>query len=435
MNRKSFSENLKFYRKKLGLSQKEVAEKLFITSKAVSKWENAISEPCVEMIQKLANIFNINVNCFFEEKNNDENKVYKIVVTGGPCSGKTTAMSLIQNTFIKLGYNVIIIPETATELILGGIAPWSINNNINFQSFVLSLQLEKEKIFEQAINNLKNKNKVLLVCDRGALDGKAYLKNNYEFEQILKKFNLNEINLRDNYNAVFHLVTAAKGAEEFYGYNNKARYESVEEAIIKDEKTLNSWVGHPHLRVIDNSTDFDNKMKRLINEIELFLGEPEPYEIEKKFLIEMPDVKKLEKMENCKKVEIVQTYLKNSKENEEVRIRQRGYNGNFIYTKTIKRKINNIKRFETETRITKDEYLQLLLEADTNKHQIRKTRYCLTYKNQYLEIDLFKDLLNEAILEIELNTEEQKIELPKFLKIIKEVTGDEKYYNHNLAIR
>ena len=64
-------------------------------------------------------------------------------------------------------------------------------------------------------------------------------------------------------------------------------------------------------------------MKHLISEISSFLGEPEPFEIERKFLIEYPDIEALEKNPNCKKVEIIQTYL-NSGNGDEIRVRQRG---------------------------------------------------------------------------------------------------------------
>ena len=50
-------------------------------------------------------------------------EITKIVLTGGPCAGKTTAMSRIQTHFTKMGYTVLFIPETATELITGGVAP------------------------------------------------------------------------------------------------------------------------------------------------------------------------------------------------------------------------------------------------------------------------------------------------------------------------
>src|SRR5699024_10827661 len=113
----------------------------------------------------------------------------------------------------------------------------------------------------------------------GALDNKEYM-NDLEFAEAIQFIGSNEVELRDNYDAVFHLVTAAKGAEEFYTTaNNSARTETVEEAAALDDKLISAWAGHPHLRVIDNPLTFEDKMKKLIAEIASFLGEPEPYEI------------------------------------------------------------------------------------------------------------------------------------------------------------
>ena len=39
------------------------------------------------------------------------------------------------------------------------------------------------------------------------------------------------------------------------------------------------------------ASSFEDKMKKLVAEIASFLGEPEPYEIERKYLIEYPDIK------------------------------------------------------------------------------------------------------------------------------------------------
>lgn len=38
----------------------------------------------------------------------------KIVLTGGPCAGKTTALSKLEQHLLELGYFVFIVPETAT---------------------------------------------------------------------------------------------------------------------------------------------------------------------------------------------------------------------------------------------------------------------------------------------------------------------------------
>lgn len=432
MNDYLFGNYILELRKRSGLSQAELAAEIGVTNKAVSKWEVGRAKPGTEAIRKLAALFRISVDELLRKREEKHRvNISKIVITGGPCAGKTTAMSWIQNTFTQMGYKVLFVPETATELITGGVAPWTCASNGEYQKCQLQLQLEKERIFEQAAGSMDG-DKVLIVCDRGALDNKAYM-DNLEFVRILDYLETNEIELRDNYDAIFHLVTAANGAEKYYTTaNNSARTETLEEAAALDDKLIYAWTGHPHLRVIDNSTSFEGKMKRLIAEISAFLGEPEPFEIERKFLIDYPDIKWLESIPNCQRIEIIQTYLK-SDADEEVRVRQRGFDGNYIYFQTTKKKVSDVKRIEIERRLSQAEYLRLLMNADTSRRQIRKDRYCLTYENQYFEIDVYPFWDDKAIAEIELSDENAEIKFPKQLKIIKEVTNDESYKNASLA--
>lgn len=358
-------------------------------------------------------------------------QITKIVITGGPCGGKSTGLSWIEKAFSQKGYKVLFVPETATELITGGVAPWTCGSNLEYQKCQMKLQLEKEKLFLQAAKTM-DAEKVLIVCDRGAVDNKAYMSQD-EFDAVLESVGMNEIELRDNYDAIFHLVTAAKGAVEFYtNANNTARTETPQQAAELDDKLISVWTGHPHLRVIGNESDFEGKMRKLISEIAAFLGEPEPFEIERKFLIEYPDIEALQADPNCQKVEIIQTYLKSDNE-DEIRVRQRGLDGNYIYVQTMKRLVDSFKRIEVEYRLTKDEYLRMLMEADTSKRQIRKTRYCMTYDNQYFEIDIYPFWDDKAIVEIELASEDQEIRLPEQFKVIREVTDDDEYKNSSLA--
>lgn len=415
------------------LSQSELGKMVNVSNKAISKWENGNAYPTSKTLSKLAKIFGVSIDEMFKAiESQSERQITKIAITGGPCAGKSTALSWINEEFTKKGYKVLFVPETATELITGGVAPWTCETDIDFQTAILKLQLAKEEIFEEVAQHLYDAQKVLIVCDRGTLDGKAYIEK-HNFDKILNNLHLTETQLKDSYDAVFHLVTAAKGASEFYTLaNNSARTETIEEAIANDDKIISAWTGHSHFRVIDNSTDFKKKMQRFVTEISNFLGEPTPYEIERKFLIEYPDIAKLEADKNCGKVEIIQTYLK-SNDDKEIRVRQRGNNGSYSYTKTIKQTINGLKRLETEKRLTQAEYINLLMDADTTKHQIRKTRYCLVYNNQYFEIDIYPFWNDVAIMEIELNNESQTIEFPPQIKIIKEVTDDIEYKNSNLA--
>ena len=76
-----------------------------------------------------------------------EKEITRIVLTGGPCAGKTSALARIQNEFSKLGYFVIFVPEAATEAILSGASPRTLINNVYFQKIHMQLQLKHEKIF------------------------------------------------------------------------------------------------------------------------------------------------------------------------------------------------------------------------------------------------------------------------------------------------
>ena len=170
-------------------------------------------------------------------------ELYKIVLTGGPCAGKTTARSWIQNSFERLGYRVLFIPEAYTDLSRGGICEEAFARNVDFQLSQFWMQLENERVYERAAR-LMNTDKVLIVCDRGSIDNKPYMSAE-EFQQILSQLNTSEEELRDDYDAVFHMVTAAQGAEEYYTLaNNEARTESPEEAIVLDKQLISAWEGH-----------------------------------------------------------------------------------------------------------------------------------------------------------------------------------------------
>ncbi len=362
-----------------------------------------------------------------------QKKVTRIVITGGPCGGKSTAMAWIQNVFTKKGYRVLVIPETATELITGGVAPWTCRTNYEYQRLQVHLQLEKEKIFDRAAQVMAE-DKVLIVCDRAVCDNLAYMTHD-EFVSILQENGTDEISARDSYDAVFHLVTAAKGAEAFYTKaNNAARYESVEEATIIDDRLISAWIGHPHFKIIDNSTDFDSKIKKLIEEITLFLGESQTVRQERKFLIAYPDVNRLSSLPNCRRIAIIQSYLK-SEGGEVNRLRMRGEDGAYTYYLTTRRPAGPGERIETERRLTQTEYLELLMLADPSLRPIRKTRYCMTYNNHYFKIDVYPFWSTQALAEVEVPDQDTPIDIPPEIRVIREVTGERDYLNWALAAR
>jgi len=159
-------------------------------------------------------------------------------------------------------------------------------------------------------------------------------------------------------------------------------------------------------------------------------------EIERKFLINMPDADYLATLENCSVREIVQTYLHT--DGPERRIRKVLESGKvtFIYTEKSRVPGASISRFEDEREITADEYAALCEDAAT---ELTKTRYSFPYSGRVIEIDVYPDEVGgelfrgRAILEIEMQSEEEELFIPEFIDVIEEVTGKKEYSNKRLA--
>ena len=198
-------------------------------------------------------------------------EIKKIVLTGGPCAGKTQAVKLIKETLSEKGVVVLFVPETATELISGGVCPWTCGTNLDYQIVQCKLQKFKEQMFDEAVHTMRE-DKFLIICDRGMLDNKAYMSDE-EFKKCLEILGTTEEEVNAGYDAVFHMETTAKGFEEFYIFeNNVARYETPEQARALDDVLINAWSKHPNHKIIRNSFSVDDKMNRLMKEIREFMG-------------------------------------------------------------------------------------------------------------------------------------------------------------------
>lgn len=156
----------------------------------------------------------------------------------------------------------------------------------------------------------------------------------------------------------------------------------------------------------------------------------EGLEIERKFLAEMPETEKL-----CilSKTGITQTYLIRGENNSQRRVRRIDENGDVTYTYTEKHFITPVIRDENEREISSTEYDMLLMQRDAECVPVEKVRYRFEYKNQLFELDVYPFSDKLAILELELDTPEQEIDFPGYIKIIKDVSADKKYSNAALA--
>ncbi|MCH5299589.1 MAG: AAA family ATPase [Ruminococcus sp.] len=351
-------------------------------------------------------------------------KITKIVLSGGPSGGKSKALRMLKSELEELGFTVYPITECATAVLESGFD--RSRPVYEFQKAIATLQLERECEYENMVTDSSN---VVIICDRGLMDCRVYL-GDEDFALIKKELGLSDIDLRDRYDAVFHLDSTSTDSNVKYK-NSENRIEARDVARDINEVSLRAWCGNPHYRFIPVKPTFDEKFALLLREVKAFLGIPKPLEIERKFLIKYPDIKHMMTLP-CSKSEIEQTYLYN--ENGRYRLRKRGENGDFIYIKTEKRKISETVREEIETRLSRGEYDNQMMSGAVIG-SIKKDRYCVMYNGTYYEIDIFPFWKKQAYLEVELLDENDEIKLPDFVELIREVTYEPEYKNISLCMK
>ena len=158
-----------------------------------------------------------------------------------------------------------------------------------------------------------------------------------------------------------------------------------------------------------------------------------PLEIERKYLIKMPDISVLKEQAGYADTEMLQMYLAPDSDYAGMRIRKSIRNGAVSCRKTYKRDITPIKRIEIEDDITAEEFERLTAFRDPEYAPIQKHRHSFEYKGQVIELDIYDFWNDRATVEVELCDESCTVELPPFIEVVKEVTEDLRYRNRSLA--
>ena len=199
--------------------------------------------------------------------------VGKIVLTGGPCAGKTTTISKIEEHLLEKGYHVLVLNECATEIIKGGIRPFG-NHAVSvydFQDEILNLQLYKEKRYKEIVLKMPEETKCILLTDRGVIDNKAYLGQEL-FDKLLEQNGVVESELIKEYDMVIHMVTVASDIKNRYSNsNNTARFEDADEAIDLDKRTSDAWRKHPNLKVVPVTEILEEKISIVLGYVDELL--------------------------------------------------------------------------------------------------------------------------------------------------------------------
>ncbi len=205
------------------------------------------------------------------------NKITRIVLTGGPCAGKTSALELIVDHFSNKGYKVFTIPEMPTLFTQSGMNYLTKNKDFFYEGekATLEMQLAFEDRFTLMAKTLDVP--CLIICDRGTMDISAYMTAEM-WSHLMELAGTSSEELRRRYDAVLHMTTTACGSEEFYTTSTNAqRYEQANEEGMRiarelDRKVYEAWAGHPYLKVIDNQEYFAQKAQKVVEEIEALLA-------------------------------------------------------------------------------------------------------------------------------------------------------------------
>lgn len=173
----------------------------------------------------------------------------RIVLTGGPGGGKTTAADLFRR---EIGARVAVVPEAATLLFAGGF-PRS--------SEPLATRAAQRAIYHVQ-RNLEDVQSALyperiLLCDRGTLDGAAYWPDDDAafFAEISSSY---EHELA-RYDAVLFFESAAVGGSSIEG-NNPTRTETQSAAIALDTRLREIWSRHPRFYLVPHNASFVKKI-------------------------------------------------------------------------------------------------------------------------------------------------------------------------------
>ncbi len=178
--------------------------------------------------------------------------IKKIVLTGGPCAGKTSVVELLKQ---ELAGQVLFAPEVATMLLSGGFPlpgrdlAWSLDWQASFQQAVITTQLSLEEVYEITA---QQKGIKTIVFDRGLLDSAAYLPGRQK--QLTSDFGLDCGLALKRYHQVIHLESLAVSAPGLYGQTgNESRFESLEQAANLDSAIKEAWTGHENHLLVTGS--------------------------------------------------------------------------------------------------------------------------------------------------------------------------------------
>jgi len=353
--------------------------------------------------------------------------MFKIVFTGGPCAGKTTLIDKTKKYLLEKGYDVLVIPETATILKQIGLDFESVGSVKEFQEAMFKAQKFYEDLVIQTPR--RNKSKLIILYDRGILDNKAYCGSSEIFDSILKKHHSFELEELDDYDVVLNLVSLAVCNPKKYNLtSNTQRTENIEEAAQIDKKTSDVWAGHRNLKIINSNITIEESFEIIKKSIINLINGIDIKDINQIYLDNTLEDFNDYNDNNSRLIKIQRMVLNVENTNNEYVLYKRSYKDNETYILQIYKYLGNSKIVYCDKKISFQEYLGFITRYKLKDIEIYK-QLSFVKDRQLYEIKFLK---NATILEYEENKLNEKLVLPNNLKIVKEKTLLKKKKDDNI---
>lgn len=186
----------------------------------------------------------------------------RIVLTGGPGGGKTTAADLFRR---EIGERVVIVPEAATMVFSGGFPRCTEKPGVfSAQHAIFHVQRNLEDVQSSLYPER------ILLCDRGTVDGAAYWPD--DTEDFFTSLGTTLEQELARYDGVIFFESAAVGGMGIEG-GNPVRNESMEQAAALDAKLRRLWEHHPRFVLVRHNPSFFRKISFGLAELDAMVTE------------------------------------------------------------------------------------------------------------------------------------------------------------------
>lgn len=336
MNQEKIGKYIQNKRKKLNLTQKNLAEKLKVSDKAVSKWERGINLPDISLYDDLCNIFNISLVEFLKGEDIEKEKQKEYASEElKKCLQKQSklekTLEIISLFLIGIGICLLLLTN-----------PFSIYEKTNLLCFFISftgiiifMYQNKNNIFKKIIYTI-----ILIISFQIILSliiildcifiPKNFLNYNQNYTEEEYNFTITNIQtLNEDYLNIDYIIENNMDKNNIlitkgkiltttifpkinlnFFYNNDNKFKKIKSTQI-DEAYINKYYNIDEEKIIKYYTDFSNKhIYSLYSNDKYFNYEIEIYETNNYYVLNCSDQNILKEKSKYSKEDIL-NYAKN----------------------------------------------------------------------------------------------------------------------------